>query len=334
MKFRYSMMLVGSLLLSACGGGASPKQEPSLRSQIQVPSDSVQYFYALGEGESVSLAKNSALADIASRISVSVSSSLDNELLVNREDGRESSSQEVRSKVKAVAKTIEFSGVNIEQTRESEGGIEALVKVDRKILFQSYVKKLKHLDSAIVKQMDIIEKSSMFSQLKLSVKVRSDMQKAQEYLLLLEAMKPGFNDLVYRKNYSASEDRLKTIENGAVFSISADKNSAALALLIKEKLSANNIKLSSKKANVKIQLSTKAELKHYKTTNSKIAKMKIVIRTTTIKAVDKSGLVLSNHVIKSKAASSISQEEAISQTKQYEKLIQKNGIIAFLSGNS
>jgi len=233
-----------------------------------------------------------------------------------------------------VAKTIEFAGVTIIETNEKDDLVEVLIKVDRDILYASYEKKLTRLDDNIAKQMHVIKISSIFYQLKLSHKTKQDLQKAEEYLFLLEAMSPRFKDKPYTMKYAKYESTLGSIKTKAVFSIKADKNSAALASLIKEKLSAQNIKLSSKRANVRIHLSTKAELKHYKSSNAKIAKMKIVIRTTTIKALDKKGISLSNHVIKTKAASSMSKEEAISQTKQYQKLIDKDGILSFLSGNS
>jgi len=337
MTLRLVVLLITALFFGACGGGGPSveKQENTASDAfMQAPSDNAQFFYALGEGDSIRLAKNNALGDIASRISVSISSSIDNQLSVNREDGVESSSQDIKTRVNAVAKTIEFSGVSVEETRKKEDSVEVLVKVDRDVLYKSYEKKLKRLDTGIAKEMGVIHNSSVFFQLKLSFKTRENMAKAEEYLLLLEAMSPRFDDKTYRKKYASYEDRLKDIQNKAVFSIKADKNSASLASLIKEKLSADNIKLSDNKANVKIRLSTKAELKNYKSSNSKIAKMKIVVRTTTIKAVDAKGVSLSNNVVKTKAASSQSKEEAISQTKQYEKLIEKDGILSFLSGNS
>ena len=337
MRLGLITLFISALFLSGCGGSGpsvEEQQDSASNAYMQTPSDTAQFFYAVGEGDSVRLAKNNALGDISSRISVSISSSIDNQLSVNRENGVESSSQDIRTRVNAVAKTIEFSGVSVEETREKEDSIEVLVKVDRDILYQSYEKKLKRLDTTIAKEMGVIHNSSVFYQLKLSFKTRENMGKAEEYLLLLEAMSPRFNDQPYRTKYTSYEDRLKKIQTKAVFSIKADKNSASLASLIKEKLSAENIRLSDKKANVKIQLSTKAELKNYKSSNSKIAKMKIVLRTTTIKAVDNRGTALSNNVVKTKAASSQSKEEAISQTKQYEKLIEKNGILSFLSGNS
>lgn len=336
MRFTFISLVMTALFMTGCGGNPSPssQQEASSDAFMQVPSDTVQFFYASGEADTLRLAKNNALADISSRISVSISSSIDNKLSVSRNDGIESSSQDIKTRVNAVAKTIEFSGVSVENKRETDDGIEVLVKVDRNILYQSYLKKLERLDDKMKKEMDVIKMSSVFYQLKLSYSTNKNILKAYEYLFLLEAMNPNFKDKPYRKIYAGYEGSIDKIKSRAIFSIKADKNSASLATLIKEKLSAQNLKMSSKRSNVKIQLSTKAELKHYKSSNAKIAKMKIVIRTTTIKAIDKKGVALSNNVIKTKAASSLSKEEAISQTKQYEKLIEKDGILSFLSGNS
>ena len=337
MKYTLAGLLIGMLFLSGCGGsGPSVKEQEHIsgRDFLQAPSDSSEFFYAVGEGEDVSSAKNNALADISSRISVSISSSIDNRLSVSRENGIESTSQDIKTRVKSVAKTIEFSGVNVVQRMEKEESTQVLVKVDREILYQSYLKKLQRLEEKIQTQMNEIKRSSLFYQLKLSFQTRKKLLQAEEFLLLLEAMNPRFEDKAYRVRFSKVEDSLDKIKKSAVFSIQADKNSASLSTLIKERLSADNIKMSSSKANVQIHLSTTAALKKYKSSNTKIAKMKIVIRTTTIKAVNEKGVTLSNNVIKTKAASSISEEEAISQTRQYHKLIDKEGILSFLSGNS
>jgi len=337
MRLQISSLVLGIALLSGCGGASpSPASQQSAANTafMQAPSDSAQFFYAVGEADTQRLAKNNALGEISSRISVSISSSIDNRLSVSRDDGVESTSQDIKTRINAVAKTIEFTGVSVEETRESDDGIQVLVKVDRDLLYQSYIKKLDRLDEKMKTQMANIKKSSVFYQLKLSFQMKKNLVKAEEFLLLLEAMSPRFDDKSYRTQYASYEKELNKIKTKAVFSIKADKNSASLASLIKERLSSENIKLSTSQANVKIELSTKAELKSYKSSNSKIAKMKIVIRTTTIKAVDKKGVSLSNNVIKTKAASSISKDEAISQTKQYQKLIDKNGILSFLSGNS
>ncbi len=327
------VLVAAALLLNACGGTPSPQQQKTAQEVlIQAPSDSDRFFYAVGEAETVRLAKNNALGDISSRISVSISSSIENRLSVLRRDGKEFSSQDIQTRVNAVAKTIEFSGVSLVQSQDDGDIKRVLVKVDREILYQSYLKKLQRIEEQIAKEMALIKRSSVFYQLKLSYKSRKSIATADEYLLLLQAMKPSFNDKEYRERHGDYEDTLARIKQSAVFSIKADKNSQSLATLVKRHLSDENIKMSREKANVRLQLSTKAEEKHYKTASAKLAKMKIVVRTVTIKAVDKRGLTISNNVIKTKAASSISTEEAISQTKQYEKRIQKEGILSFLSG--
>ena len=337
MKLQINTLVLGILLFSGCAGtDPSPSSQQNMANTafIQAPSDTADFFYAVGEADTQRLAKNNALGEISSRISVSISSSIDNKVSVSRDNGIESTSQDIKTRVNAVAKTIEFTGVSVEETRENDDGMSVLVKVDRDLLYQSYMKKLNRLNEKMKTQMQKINKSSVFYQLKLSFQMKKNLKKAEEFLLLLEAMSPRFQDRAHRKTIAAYQEDLDRIKTKAVFSIRSDHNSASLATLIKERLSDENIKLSHTQANVKIQLSTKAKLKSYKSANAKIAKMKIVIRTTTIKAVDKKGVSLSNNVIKTKAASSISKDEAISQTKQYQKLIDENGILSFLSGNS
>ncbi len=333
-RFGTILAVAASVILGGCGGSPSPAQQQSAARDafMQAPQDSAQFFYAVGEGDTATLAKNNALGEISSRISVSISSSIDNTMSVSRENGNESSSQNIETRVNAVAKTIEYAGVSVEETQDEGDLKKVLVKVDREILYQSYLKKLQRVDDAITKEMEILNKASVFTQLKMSHQIRTSMRKADEYLLLLQAMKPGFDEKQFRDKYAGYENTLRDVRQGAVFSIKSDKNSEALSTVIKRYLSDENLKMSNKAANVNLQLSTIAQEKNYKTTNTKLAKMNIVVRTATIKAVDGRGVALSNNVITTKAASSISKEEAVAQTKQYEKLIQEEGIISFLIG--
>jgi hypothetical protein len=116
-------------------------------------------------------------------------------------------------------------------------------------------------------------------------------------------------------------------------SVKTDDNSKALGLLIESSLSAENIKMGNNNANIKLDISTVYREKKYKTTNVEFDKLKIVDRKSTFKVKENNGEIISNHMVKTRSASSVNVKSAIQGTKQYEKLINKQGILSFISGN-
>lgn len=300
---------------------------------FDAPRDTSQFYYAADKGETVELAKNNALAQIASRISVLVKAEIDNETKVRTEGGETDIEDTTISKVNARAKAIEFTGVNIEQTDTVSGLKHVIVSVDRNILFQSYVRKFEAIDAKIKKEIAIFNKSPVFSQLKLSYDINTLISNAKAEIKILKAMRPSYDDKVIIDRYSAYEDKVRSVKQKAVFSITADKNSQSLATLIKNYLSEESIKMAKNGANVRLHISTTATDKKFKTSNSKLANTKIVNRVSSLKVKDRKGVVISNNVVKTKGSSSASREDAIQQTRQYERLIEKDGILSFISGN-
>ncbi|MCD6433306.1 MAG: hypothetical protein J7L21_04620, partial [Sulfurimonas sp.] len=57
------------------------------------------------------------------------------------------------------------------------------------------------------------------------------------------------------------------------------------------------------------------------------------LRDTAIKATDKNGNVVSNALYKTKEGSSEGFKDAIARTAKYEKMINKKGVFAFITGN-
>lgn len=326
------------VLLSGCKSMPSqPTQAEAPATQrspmLQVPGDTDRYFYAMGEAETVELAKNRALSDIAARISVSVSGSTYNEVSITRNNDQQETSERLDSSVSAIAKTIEFAGVTVENTQTVGDLRYVLVKVDRHVLFNSYRERLDQKRANLDKESSIFKQSDPFTQLKLSFRIQQLIKESEEMLTVLNAMRPGFSDQTYRQSHTENQAMIRDAKASAVFSIQADSNSKALETLIKRYLSEANIKMSPRNGNVNLYLTTDAEEKKYKTTSVKLAKMKIVSRTSTLKVKNDRGVTISNNVVKTRAASSLSLDDAIQQTKQYEELIEKQGILAFISGN-
>jgi hypothetical protein len=126
---------------------------------------------------------------------------------------------------------------------------------------------------------------------------------------------------------------MRQAKNDLRFKITSDANSASLATLLKSELSANNITFSDTNYNVLINITTKAKMKKYPSTNTEFANLTFALRTTTIKATDRNGNIVSNAVHKTKEGSSEGFEDAIARTAKYEKIISEMGVFGFITGN-
>jgi hypothetical protein len=324
------IIAVGILLFTGCAGSGADVKPVETKS-MRVPSDSLKYYYASGEGENEDVARNRALSSIASRILVTISSDVSSEQMVKRVDNDEHVESQIRSRVDAKAKTIDFTGVSVIDSKEIDGSYHVLVRVDREVLFKSYNKKLKEQDEKLRLEFKRYSKSALFSKLKMSDSIKDMIIDAQATITILRAMNPNFDDKAYQQRYATYHEKLKTTLASAVFSIKSDKNSKGLENLIRDSLSAENIKTSTNNANVKLSIKTSYQIKKYKSANSKLAKLKFVIRSTSLKVRDNRGRVISNNIVKTKAAAP-TVDDALTQTKQYEKLIKESGIINFIAG--
>ena len=326
-----------TLLLTGCAGTASkPAQSPIAevnQNLLMPPIDTADFYYAVDSGETIEIAKNRALSNIASRISVSVSSSVSDAVSVSVHNDKEDIVKNTDIQVNAIAKTIEFVGVFIEKNQKVNGAQYVQVKVDRNQLFQSYLEKMQSLNAKIKNDFVVFNQSSIFYQLKISYRLNEQLNKIKEYITLLKAMSPNYDDQLDRQRNTAYLEQIRGIKKRAVFSIETDNNSKGLGLLIKRYLSADNVRMGDENANVKLYISTIAKSKKIKTTSAKLSKLKFVNRTSTFKVKGNNGIIISNNVIKTRAASPIDVEDAIQRTQQYEKLIKKQGVLSFISGN-
>ncbi len=317
------------VFLGCAGTGVSV--EPQQSKTLRVPADTSKYYYASGEGEDKDVAKNRALSTVASRILVTISSEVQSEQLVKRVDNDEHVQSEIRSRVNAKAKSIDFTGVTLEESRQIDTNWYVLVKVDRDVLFNAYHRKLIEQDKKLQSEFKRYKKSPLFSKLKVSDSIKTMIIDAQATITLLRAMHPNFDDKIYQERYFTYHEKLKSTLSSAIFYIKSDKNSKGLEELIRDHLSSLNIKTANKNANVKLSIKTTYIQKNYKSANSKLAKLKFAIRTTSMQVKDTRGRTISNNIIKTKAAAH-TLSDAVSQTKQYEKLILQEGIINFIAG--
>lgn len=330
------LILLGILIFSACGGTSveKPQKTAAVSWVSSPPSDTAGFYYGVGEGKTQTDAKNNALADISSRISVSVNSTFSSSLSASRLGDNEDVLSKVKQDVVAKAKEIEYSNVGIEESYNDGVIWHVLVKVDREELARTYIEKLSKIDNEIKNEWDIFNSSSVFEKLKLSNRINELLNQTDSYFSVIKAIKPNFDDKKYLNRYTGYTKAIREAQNDLVFSIKADANSQSLALLVRSELSLKNFKFSDTAYNVLIKIKTTAVEKKIDSANPQFASMIWAFRTTTIEAYDKKGKRVSNAVVKTKSGSPDGFADAVSRTSKYQDIIAREGIISFITNGN
>ncbi len=331
---RLQTFLFASILffLTACGvSAASPNSSDSW--MTNPPSDNPLYFYGVGYGATLEDAKNDALSQISSKISVSVASTFNSSVTANRIGDDEEVKKSIKNEIVAKSKEIEYSNVKVIKSKKTADGYAVLVEVNRDDLARNYERKLQKIDSKIKTEWELFQKASAFEKLKLASKIEKYLSETDSIFPLLHILDEDFDDSKYTKRYQNYTKAIREAKNSLIMKIEYDKNSESLVSLLKEYLSREGVKFSNQNYNVLLKITTKAKKRKYRSTNEKFANLTFALRKTTIRAYDRDGNVISEVIYKTKEGSSYGFEDAIAKTAKYEKKIKQLGVFNFITGN-
>ncbi len=332
-------LFLAIVLLGSCGASASQTDKSLLKKEASIswlnspPSDTAEYYYAVGYGKTQKDAKSDALSTISAKISVSVASSFSSSVTASRQGSNEEIISDTKNEVISKSKNIEYTDVKIQESFHDSKQWIVLVAVNRAILFKAYERKLSKVDSNIKAEWEVFQNASVFEKLKLSATIEDYLSETDSIFPLLHALNSSYDDTPYTTRYMNYTKEMRKAKKELVFKIKSDENSEPLASLIRSKLSAQNAVFSDKNYNVLITITTKAKKKKYRSTNAEFAQLTFALRKTTIKATDRDGNVVSTVVYKTKEGSSEGFEDALARTAKYEKKISQLGIINFITGN-
>lgn len=332
--------LISLVMLLVLGGCVSNPSQPSnssnqssqVKPELMVPADNQAHFYSQGFGESEQAAQKDALARIATRISVSVQSQTETNLAVTMRDGDEQVEQDYRNQVLTQTKAIDFVGVRLLDQQRNAGQVEVVVSVNRQALIQNYQNKLNQAQSQFKQDFELYKQTSLFEQLKNKSAIMQQSAELMSTLSVMQVLQPSYKpDAVIGLN-QALYAHMNQQQQTAVFSIQADQNSQALAQLIEQQLTAENYKVSNSGANVRLQVMTQATPLSVRTTDARIASLKMVNRDTQITVTDAQNRTVSTANLKARGVSPESEQAAIQDTTAYSRMMQGKTIIEFLSG--
>ena len=296
------------------------------------PADDEIFWYGVGEGDSIRKAKDEALADIGSKISVTIGSKVTKDATQSTTGTFVVYNQNVNVNLVSEVKKMSFNNFEVVYTAQNESKQLALVKVEK---------------ARFLKDQSQILKDTLneFDRLKLITANKSALEKFQKYQSMLPEYEKSKTILSVLASFDFPFDRIGVSQKIVDFRNSMDEQRSSLEFyinsdthsqyhsdILKEALSMEKIKilrnLKSKNNNLVIlDLDTK-------TTDKLIYGSYMTNARTTVSLKSKEGVVLSTFTIESRGVSSLDQASALKNaSNNFGTQVAEKGVFSFLGIN-
>ena len=337
---KYLFLVISVIFLIGCGG-AQPKPGNSLPEWVvnSQPS-SVIYYRAVGEGISKEEAKKSALQQISSEISVTISSQTTSKSTAIKSSTQDTFNREIQDVIKSSTQKIKFTGVKVLKNAFINGKYYADVEVNREVLFQAQKDAMLIEYNELQKLWKKIDSSNIFAIFTQNSKLNKMITSVMAQLPILKSINPNFDLRVYSN--VVQNIRAKAMAKKADAIVYVKTNNAFNEKIVLEKAITDfGIKVVKKLSNVKnknnlmiitIDKNSRVAINRYKT--MKMRDVKFAAITLTITTYDGRGKTeLAKNIIYLKNASRDSYKDAVKKTKKFERLIKQKGILNILLEN-
>ena len=217
---------------------------------INPPQNDSIKLYGVGYGMNIQNAEQNALDNLAQKIVVNISSSMETlrqeSSYNNQSNYSESSLQSVKSKVKKIS----FMNFTNEKSVQVANQIYTLVSIDRSNLIKQYDDKIsqtvKQIDQiiALQKYQVAIEKKAGY------LKIEKLITKAEDNLIILDSISINKTKITqYKNKFNQLSLDHANIDNSLSIYVEHDQNSQLIADVITSEFAKNNIKINTEKTN-------------------------------------------------------------------------------------
>lgn len=311
LQFLNSKKIIASTLvvlsLSGCVGNLSlTKEEVKIPSwYLNAPINNTVFIYGEGESRvSVSDAKNNALNNMASRLVVSVGSSLASRTTTSINDTGNSYSKDVTKDVKVNVGKIKFTNASTEKSINVKESFYVLMKVNREELFKNKKIEFDIRDSRIDTKYNSITKYGKIEQIHILQTLYPTIKKAKTQSIVLNAINNDFNQAPYIKKYDSYIDKITELKNNSTISVNTNNRKKYFADSLIDMLNQKQYRVSyGTNSDVVVSLNNKVRYS--------IARGWNIAKVSTAISVISNNKIISNTIITSLGRSSTSKESAL-----------------------
>jgi hypothetical protein len=288
-------------------------------------------YYAVGEGNSQNEAKISALNQIASEISVSVSS----DLSVSKISTQGNYSKDVELNVKSSVEKIEFTSAQIEKSHFYNGKFYSLVSVNKEILYNKKKSELDNNMSKIDVDWRLIQNQGVFALITKHESVDKSISDSLILTSLIKTINTSFNEKKYTDKLFYISEKMQNMKSNISACIQSN-NASAYAEVLKKSLSLNGIKIvpvQQLTANmIKIDVSKSSKEKFVKTTDNRLKNAKFADVKLTLKTYNNKNKVVAQNIVTVTNISNISYQDAVDKTSRFSDILDDFGLMYVLTG--
>ncbi len=332
---KYSLSSLLFVVLVGCTGGSNSPSIANANTDklptwyLNTQQSDNQYYYGVGEGSSKSEAKINALNQIASEISISISSSME----INKELSADSYSKKIQKNTKASVDKIKFTNVKIIENAQANSKIYSYVKVNRNTLFNAQ----KDLVDSKVDKVNLmwadIKANGIFKLIMNNKKLNNTIGDIYATLPILKAINSKFDKSDYINKLSKIDKDAKNMFSTASVYITGNKGSEPFVTVVKQHISSLGLNIVTTKQNVNnndllvIYVEKNAKKKNVKTSDPRLRGASFADMTIILKTLNASNKILAQNSIKVINISKNSYKDATAKTQKFERIIKKNGIL-------
>lgn len=282
------------------------------------------FLYGVGEGKSLQEAKNSALNDMASRLSVTVNSNVNQyKQSVSYNNSLGSYQKNITENINVAVKAINFTNASIEQSNVVANSFFVLMKVSKQELFNSYKIAFDLSENTINTTLASNKNKPFLEQISTLQTLNDTIEKARSQALILNAINNTFDSNAYLMHYNTIQNNAASLKDQLRIKLSTNLTQKLFANEFIDVLNQDGYKIASTQPNVEIQLNS--------TLNDSMALGWYIVKATTTISVISDGKIVSNNNISSVGRSSSSKENAlVNASKTFKLEVLKKGINSIL----
>ncbi|MEA3512615.1 MAG: LPP20 family lipoprotein [Campylobacterota bacterium] len=293
------------VLFSGCVGGSKKQvvvQElPSW--YINAPSNNAVFIYGEGTAKSMDEAKTNGLNSMASRLVVSVSSSLESSTTTSTDGKSSNYSKNINKSVKQDVQKIKFTNAKVEKSSKIGDEFYVLMKVNRDELFENKNKEFIINDKRVDVQYNSLKKYSKLEQIHMLQALYPKVISGKRQAVVLNAINNEFEYAPYIKKYDSYIDAIYNLKNDSIIVVQTNEKQQYFADQLIDQLNKQQYKISRSTGDIIIKLNNKIKYS--------VARGWNIAKVSTTLSVLANGKIVSNRTISSLGRSSTSKESAL-----------------------
>ncbi|MFA6144720.1 MAG: LPP20 family lipoprotein [Sulfurimonas sp.] len=296
------------------------------------PSDNETSWYGVGEGNSLRQAKDSALSDIASKLSVTISSKVSKSVTQSSTGMLSTYNQNVNVNQESEVKKMSFNNFEVVSSSQNDSKALVLVQVDKAKFLKDQLQTL----TDTVKDLDGLQQApqgkSILEQYQAFKSMEPDVEKAKTIISILTTFDIPFERTKMSQAVNDYRDSMDAVRSKIEFYINADNDSRYCSDVLKEALATEKIKTSrylnrNNKNIVVVDLDTEV-------TSKQLYGAYMVNARTSVSLKSTEGSTLSTFIVESRGSSSLDRATALKNaSNNFKQQVNEKGIFTFLGIN-